>query len=62
MWKLAREELVRLGLLKNRIQKPKKGEVPEFDDNGLVKSSGRELTPLGRLLLRYLGLADADEF
>ena len=45
--------LTRLGLLTIRFQKPKRGELPEFDEKtGMVKSQGYNITSLGRLLLR----------
>jgi len=49
--------LVNLGLLKIRFKKPKKGELPEFDEKtGMIKASGYNSTPLGRLLLRNMDL------
>lgn len=60
---LSRLQLVRLGLLRARYKKPKKGELPEFDDKtGAMAASGREITPLGRLLLVNIGLAEPGEF
>jgi hypothetical protein len=57
--KLARVQLRELRLLKSRYRKPKKGKLPEFDfTTGMVKASTTDLTPLGRLLLTRLGLAD----
>ncbi|RJX19559.1 MAG: hypothetical protein C4570_05020 [Ammonifex sp.] len=48
--------LVELGLLRPRFNRPRKGELPEFDDKtGTIKASGHELTPLGRMLLKYIG-------
>lgn len=47
--------LIRLGLLTIRFQKPKRGELPEFDEKtGMVKSRGYNITSLGRLLLRSI--------
>jgi hypothetical protein len=61
--KAARDQLFRLGLLQQKVKIPKKGESPEFDpESGMLKASSRDLTPLGRLLLRHIGLAAADEF
>ncbi|MCT4365278.1 MAG: hypothetical protein N3Z29_10265 [Synechococcaceae cyanobacterium MAG-AL1] len=58
-----RNHLVRLGLLKNRFARPRRGELPEFDEKtGLMKASGREITTLGRLLLRRLDLLEDDEY
>ena len=60
---LGREELLRLGLLRERFKKLKKGELPELDEKtGRMKVQSREISPLGRLLLRRLGLAADDEF
>lgn len=51
------DHLVRLGLLRPRFRKPKKGELPEFDEKtGMLKASGYDVTPLGRLMLRYIDL------
>ena len=51
--------LTRLGLLRIRFRKPKRGELPEFDEKtGMVKSQGYNITSLGRLLLRSI---DQDE-
>ncbi len=52
-----KNHLVRLGLLKPRFKKPKRGELPEFDDKtGMIKAQGYDITLLGRLLLRNIGL------
>lgn len=49
--------LVQLGLMTPRFRRPKKGELPEFDEKtGMVKASGYEATPAGRLLLRKTGM------
>ena len=51
--------LVRLGLLKVRFRKPKRGELPEFDENtGMVKAQGYGITSLGMLLLRSIDQDD----
>ena len=51
--------LTRLGLLRIRFKKPKRGELPEFDEKtGMVKVQGYDITSLGRLLLRSI---DQDE-
>lgn len=63
MSRLARTGLVTLGLLRLRFKVPKKNEPPEFDkDTGQLKGSGHELTPLGRLLLSRIGVAEPGEF
>lgn len=47
--------LTNLGLLKPRFKKPKRGELPEFDEKtGMIKASGYDSTSLGRLLLRSI--------
>ena len=47
--------LAHLGLIRIRFKKPKRGEVPEFDEKtGMVKASGYNITSLGRLLLRSI--------
>jgi hypothetical protein len=57
-----RNHLTRLGLLRQRYKRPKRGELPEFDDRtGMVKATGRELTALGRLLLRRIDVLAAGE-
>jgi hypothetical protein len=57
------EHLVRLGLLEPRYKVPKKGELPEFDrKTGMLEAHGHQLTSLGRLLLRSIGLATDREF
>jgi len=47
--------LANLGLLKPRFKKPKRGELPEFDEKtGMIKAQGYDITGLGRLLLRSI--------
>lgn len=54
-----KEHLVRLGLLRYRFKKPKKGEFPEFDEKtGAMKSQGHDITSLGRILLRYIDVVE----
>ena len=51
--------LSHLNLIKLRFTKPRRGELPEFDEKtGMIKASGYDITPLGRLLLRSI---DQDE-
>lgn len=51
--------LSRLNLIKLRFTKPRRGELPEFDEKtGMIKASGYDITSLGRLLLRSI---DQDE-
>ncbi len=57
-----KEKLVRLNLLSKKFPKPKKGELPTFDDKtGMVKSSGYEITSLGKLFLKHIDLLGKDE-
>ena len=52
-----RQHLSDLGLIRTRFTKPRKGDLPEFDDStGMLKSSGTEITRLGKMLLKYLDL------
>ena len=63
MYRLARRQLVDLGLLDQTFKKPRRGDLPEFDEKtGMIKSQGTSLNSLGRLLLRRIGLAEEDEF
>lgn len=62
MQETAKQQLVRLGLLRPIFKKPRKGEFPEFDTKtGMIKASGYNLTWLGSMFLRYLGLAEPGE-
>lgn len=50
-----RNHLRRLGLLRATYKKPKKGELPEWDlKTGMLKAGSDRITPLGRLVLRYI--------
>ncbi|UQB41354.1 hypothetical protein JX580_06525 [Thiomicrospira microaerophila] len=47
-----------LGLIKTTFKKPKRGELPEFDEKtGMIKAQGEDITPLGRLLLESIDQA-----
>jgi hypothetical protein len=47
--------LAQLGLLRRNFKKPKKGELPEFDERtGTIKSSGYSITALGRSFIRWI--------
>ena len=47
--------LTNLGLLKPRFKKPKRGELPEFDEKtGMIKAQGYDITGLGGLLIRSI--------
>jgi hypothetical protein len=50
-----KKKLVEQGLLRPIYKKPKKGELPEFDERtGMIKITGHDITWLGKLLLRYI--------
>ncbi len=58
-----KEKLVRLNLLNKKFAKPKRGESPEFDEKtGMMKSNGFEITSIGRLFLKYIGLLKKNKF
>lgn len=58
---LAKAQLFNLGLLKERFNKPKtKGAIEMDPTTGMLKSSGTDITSLGRLIIRRIGLADND--
>jgi hypothetical protein len=62
--RLARSELIKLGLLQQLFRTPDKTrQLPEFDEHtGMLKASHIELSSLGRLLLRRIGVAAKNEF
>ena len=51
-----KEHLCRLGLLKHRYRVDMRSKEPKFDANGVQEVAGYAITPLGRLLLRQIGL------
>lgn len=52
-----RQHLHDLGLIRQRFKKPKRGELPEFDEKtGMMKASGSDVTRIGKMFLRYLDL------
>lgn len=52
-----RQNLVALNLLTPKYIKPKKNELPEFDNKtGMIKATGYSVTSLGKLILKYLDL------
>ncbi|MDK3020955.1 hypothetical protein [Pseudodonghicola flavimaris] len=60
---IATQKLVSLGLLQPGFKKVKKGDIPEIDPKtGMLSASGVDITPLGRLLLRTIGLASPDDY
>jgi hypothetical protein len=61
---LATDQLIRLGLLRPQFTYVSRDEPPEFDSRtGMMKAGLRpQLTVLGRLVLRQMGLAEEHEF
>jgi len=58
-----KEKLVRLNLLKRKFKKLKRDELPEFDEKtGTIKTNGFEITAIGRLFLKYIGLLKNDDY
>jgi hypothetical protein len=50
-----KERLSQLELIKPKYRKPKRGEFPEFDNKtGRIKSSGYEITRMGRMLIDFI--------
>ncbi|MBL0374022.1 hypothetical protein JJB09_18535 [Rhizobium sp. KVB221] len=63
MYELSKQQLCSLGLLSTSFKSIRKGEIPEFDSNtGMMKASYTQISPLGRLLLRRVGLADDNDY
>jgi hypothetical protein len=51
-----KRNLVEVSLLRPRFKKAKKGEIPIFDERtGMIKASGMEITPFGRMFLQHIG-------
>ncbi|MHC1548823.1 hypothetical protein [Phyllobacterium sp. K27] len=61
LYELGRERLLRLGLLKRRFGSVKKGEYPEFDAKAGGFKGRVEISYLGRMLLREMGLSTASD-
>ena len=54
-----RNGLVNMGLIQPRYKRPRKGELPEFDDKtGRIKAQGYDITRSGRLLLRQIDMIE----
>lgn len=54
-----KEHLTSLGLLKHKYRVDSRTKQPEFDNmSGAQKQRGYAISPLGRLLLRQIGLSD----
>lgn len=54
-----KQHLAQLGLLRERYKVDSKTKLPEFESDGRPKTQGYELTRLGRLLVRQIGLKDS---
>lgn len=53
-------DLQRLGLIETTFKKPKAKELPEMDiKTGMIKAQSSRITRLGKLLLRYIDIAEA---
>lgn len=56
-----KEHLVQLGLLQYNYRTDPETRMPEFDSfTGALKIRGYEISPLGRLLLKHIGLANVE--
>jgi hypothetical protein len=54
-----RQHLVSLSLLKPHFRTPRRGELPEFDEQtGMIKATRHEITRLGELLLRQIDIVN----
>lgn len=63
MYNTYREKLTRLNLLRKKFKEVKKGEFPEFDKNtGMIKDNGYDLTPLGRIFLKYIDMLEDGKY
>lgn len=56
LYEIGKRHLVRLGLLKKNYGTVRKGEVPEFDAREGDFKHRLEVSPVGRILLREIGL------
>lgn len=56
LYDAGKDHLLRLGLLQRRFGNVKKGEYPEFDKNSGTFKGITEISYLGRMLLREMGL------
>lgn len=59
LYEAGRDNLLRLGLLKKTFPFLRRGELPEFDPHEGDFKSHREISYLGRMLLREIGLPSA---
>lgn len=54
-----KEHLIRLGLLKRNFRSPRRSELPELDkETGMIKESYKEITLLGEMVLKTIGLIE----
>ena len=56
LYDLGKEHLLRLGLLQRNFGNVKKGQMPEFDPKAGTFKSRIEISYLGRMLLREMGI------
>jgi hypothetical protein len=56
LYKAGEDHLLRLGLLQRNYGNVKKGEYPEFDQNTGSFKGRAEISYLGRMLLREMGV------
>ncbi len=62
IYEMAYDQLFKLGLLKRQFKMPKQSASPSFDPKtGTLKMLGKSITPIGRLLLKRIGLTSAQE-
>jgi hypothetical protein len=60
---LAKDHLIKLGLLNPGFKSTRKGELPEFDtETGMMKVQYYRLSALGQILLTRLGIAESGKF
>ena len=60
--KVYKDNLIKLGLIKEKYKSIKKGEIPEFDEKtGRLKTSGLTSTTLGKLLIKCIDLNEFSE-
>ena len=54
-----KSHLERLGLIKSKYRIDRKTGLPQFDQQGMPQISHRFITPLGKLMLKRIGLIDS---
>ena len=60
LYELGQERLLRLGLLEQRFPVVKRGELPEFDKEAGRFRGDPQISYLGRMLMREIGLSSAE--